>query len=136
MKKRKEIIGNLIVKAIRWAVLLAVAWVIWKVVPVYGAALRFNFAVAEACKTGATGRVPVDEIRGDILFKADQLELPIRQENIKLDYQGRRVRARVTYQVPIELGPRQFVLRFHATADERPLVVVESGEEAIRKALD
>ena len=121
--------GYYLAKAIRWTVLLTVAFLSWKVVPVYAAALRFNFALSEACKTGAMGRLSLPEIRDNILFKARQLGLPIGPRNIDLQIQNRLIRARVSYQVPVELGSRQLLLNFQATAEEVPLVIVEGGPD-------
>ena len=123
-------------KAIHWVVFLGMAFVMWRIVPVYAAALRFHLAVSEACRSGATARVPEHEIRNDILFRARQLDLPIRPYNIALQVQPRLVRASVAYQVPVELGPRRFTLNFHATAAEAPLVVIEGGEESFQKLLN
>ena len=123
-------------KIIHWAVFLGLAFATWQIAPVYAAALRFHLALSEACRTGATGRIPEHEIRNDILFRARQLELPIRPYNIELQVRPRQVSARVAYHVPVELGPRQLMLNFHATAAEAPLVVLEGGEESFQKLLD
>ena len=123
-------------KIVHWAVFLGLAFAMWRIAPVYAAALRFHLALSEACRTGATGRIPEHEIRSDILFRARQLDLPIRPYNIELQVRPRLVSARVAYQVPVELGPRRVVLNFHATAAEAPLVVLEGGEETIWKLLD
>ena len=123
-------------KIVHWAVFLGLAFATWRVAPVYAAALRFHLALSEACRTGATGRIPEHEIRNDILFRARQLDLPIRPYNMELQVRPRRVSARVAYQVPVELGPRQLTLNLHATAAEAPLVVLEGGEESFRKLLD
>lgn len=129
MTATRKIIESGVSKAIRWTLLFAIAWPIWKIAPVYAAALRFKFAVSEVCKTGATARLAPHEIRDDILFKAKQLDLPIRQRNIEVRIQHPHVSAVVKYEVPIELGPRQIVLNFHAAAEEMPLVNVVGGEE-------
>ena len=129
----KSMIARTIVpKAVRSVVFLGLALAVWKVVPVYASALRFHLALSEACKTAATGSHGYEDIRRDILFKARQLNLPIRPHQIELQVQPRLVSAIVAYQVPIELGPRPFVLNFRATAQERPLVYVEGGEEYFR----
>lgn len=131
-----ERIASYVSKAIHWAVFLGLAFAAWRIAPVYAATLRFQLALSEACRTAATGRVPEHEIRNDILFRARQLDLPIRPYHIELRVQPRLVSASVSYEVPVELGPRQFRMNFHATADEAPLVVVEGGEESFQKILD
>lgn len=121
---------------VRWLFMLGVALLLWKIGSVYAAALRFNLALSEVCRTGATGGHTEQEIREDILFKARQLDLPIRPQEIELEREGSLVSAQVSYQVPIELGPRRFDLRFHARARETPLVIEVGGKDVLRKALE
>jgi hypothetical protein len=123
-------------KAVRWAVILVLAFLAWRVVPVYASALRFRFALSEACMTGASGRLPVDDIRDDILFKARRLELPVGPEHIEIHKDGIYVKARVVYQVPVNLAMRQVTLKFHATAEEMPMVVSVDGGDSLKKVLE
>jgi len=126
---KSTVAKTVVAKSIRSVVVLGLALAVWKVAPVYAAALRFHLVLSEACRTGATARAPEQEIRNDILFKARQLNLPIRPHHIDVQVRPRLVSALVAYQVPVAVGPRQIVLNFRATAQERPLVVVEDGED-------
>ena len=103
---RSAVASKFTSKAVRSVVFLGLAFAVWKVVPVYASALRFHLALSEACKTAATGNHGYEDIRKDILFKARQLDLPIRPHQIELQVRPRLVSAIVAYQVPIELGPR------------------------------
>ena len=118
---------------LRPVVFLGLAVLVWKVAPVYASALRFHLAVSEACRTGATGRLGPEEVRSDILFKARQLDLPVRPHQVEVRVQPRLVSAIVAYEVQVELGVRDLMLNFRATADERPLVTFEGGEEHFRR---
>ena len=122
-------IANQVSQVIRTVALLAVALVTWEVVPVYAAALRFHLALSEACRTGATGRHGPEAVRSDILFRARQLALPVRPYQVEVRVQPRQVSAVVAYEVPVRLVLRPIVLSFRATAQERPLISVEDGEE-------
>jgi len=125
----KCIVASTIVpKAVRSVVCLGLAVVLWEVVPVYASALRFRMALSEACRTAATGRHEPGEVRNDILLKARLLDLPVRPHHIEVQVEPQLVSAVVAYQVPVGLGPRQFVLNFRASAQERPLVHMEGGE--------
>ena len=125
----KSIVASTIVpKAVRSVVCLGLAVVLWEVVPVYASALRFRMALSEACRTAATGRHEPGEVRNDILLKARLLDLPVRPHHIEVQVEPQLVSAVVAYQVPVGLGPRQFVLNFRAAAQERPLVHMEGGE--------
>lgn len=122
-------IANTVVpKAVRSAILIGLAVVLWEIVPVYASALRFRLALSEACRTAATGKHGPEEVRSDILRKAQLLDLPIRPHHVDVHVQPRLVSAVVAYQVPVELGPRQIILDFRAAAQERPLIHMEAGE--------
>lgn len=123
-------------KTVRWAVILVLAFLAWRVGPVYASALRFHFALSEACKTGASGRLSVDDIRDDILFKARSLELPITPEHIEIRKDRTHVKARVVYEVPVNLAVRQVTLKFHAAAEEMPMVVSVGGDDSYKKVVE
>ena len=124
----------LLSRLLRWAVILLAAFIAWKIVPVYSAALRFDSYISELARHGAAAGLPVREIQEGALWKARQLDLPISPEDIQIQVRAeqqllteeRLVMARVAYQVPVDLGPRRVVLNFHASALER--ATATSGE--------
>ncbi|MGH9786207.1 MAG: hypothetical protein ACRD88_18715 [Terriglobia bacterium] len=122
------VVKSIVPKIVRSVIVLGLAVVVWEIVPVYASALRFRMALSEACRTAATGRHGPEEVRNDVLSKARLLDLPVRPHHIEVQVQPQLVSAIVAYQVPVELGPREFVLNFRAAAQERPLVHMEDGE--------
>lgn len=119
-------------RIVRWALLLLVAFVGWKVGVPCAAALRFQFALSEAAQTGATGGHNVEAITDDIMFKARQLDLPIQAENVEVRVKQREVQAHVIYEVPIDLGFREIRLKFHPKANERSMIIRGDGDSAIK----
>jgi hypothetical protein len=121
-------------RLIRWGIVLLAAYVAWKVVPVYAAALRFDSYLSEAARHGAAAGLPAREIQENALWEAHQLNLPISPEDIQIQVRAeqqllseeRLVMARVAYQVPLDVGPRRVVLNFHASASAQ--ATVSSGE--------
>jgi len=124
----------LLSRLLRWGVILLVAYIAWKIVPVYSAALRFDSYMSELARHGAAAGLPGPEIQENALWEAHQLNLPIGPEDIQIQVRAEQqllseehlVLARVAYQVPVDLGPRQVVLNFHAFASAQ--ATVSSGE--------
>lgn len=109
-------------RAVRWGIILSVAYIGWKIVPVYSAALRFESYLDEYARHGAVAGLGEYEIQEGILWKAQQLDLPVRAQDLHIEISTEKklltdlrvVMARVAYEVPVDLGPRQVVLNFHA----------------------
>ena len=54
-------------------------------------------------------------LKKDILLKAEQTQLPIREENISISTNGPELRVSVEYQIPLDLVLFQKPLTFHTT---------------------
>ena len=54
-------------------------------------------------------------LKKDILLKAEQNQLPIREENIDISNNGPELRVSVEYQMPLDLILFQKPLTFHST---------------------
>ena len=106
----------------RWGIILCLAYVAWKIVPVYVAAFRFQSNLNEFAREGAAAGLADYEIQEKILWEADKLDLPVSADDLHIDIamekqlltDMRMVMVRVAYEVPVDLGPRQVVLNFHA----------------------
>ena len=114
-------------RAIRWGIILIVAYVGWKIVPVYSAAIRFESYLSEYARYAAGAGLAEHEIQKDILWKARQLDLPVRAQDLRIEIATekqlltdvRMVMVHAGYKVPVDLGPRQVVLSFHALGSGR-----------------
>lgn len=122
-------------RGLHWGVILVVAYVAWKIVPVYAAANRFERALGDYARSGATSGLSGDEIHDNILWRARQLELPLRPMDVQVETEGRSVSVRSAYQVPVELGPWRVVLNFQAATHEQALITKEDLEQ-LKKALE
>jgi len=121
----------------RWVLIALAAYLGWKFVPVYSAALRFDSYVGDRARYGARTGLSAQEIESGILRDARDLELPVQSQDIDIhvgtEHQivtdERLVVARVAYQVPVNMGPRQVLLNFHASALERAEVASRDVRE-------
>lgn len=122
-------------RALRWGVFLGLIYVGWKVIPAYAAALQFERSLADYTRSGATAGLSGDEIHSNILWRARQMKLPVGPQHIWVETGERVAMARVTYQVPIELGPWDVVLNFNPASREHALITKKDIEQ-LKKALE
>ena len=78
---------------------------------VYHRATEFNHYVQEEVSV-VTSQA---SLKKDILFKAEQNQLPIRDENIDITKNGPELRVSIEYQIPLDLIVFQKTLTFHST---------------------
>jgi hypothetical protein len=113
----------------RWTTVAALVFLGWKFIPVYAAALRFNYAVYECARAGATFRQSEEEVQQRIVWQAERFRLPVGRENVAVHTESSEetqiVSAQVAYQVPIELLVRTAQLNFHASARQRPALTAD-----------
>jgi hypothetical protein len=62
-----------------------------------------------------------DQIREDIWKKVQELDIPVKKENIKVSSEQRSVAISLDYVVPVDLRVYQFNLEFHPHADNHTL---------------
>lgn len=105
-----------------WLIVLAVfVMIIMKVVPVkIRSAELYDFMEETAM---FAGRASTEELKKRILARARDLELPLKDKNIKVERIGGRVRMRCTYSVPIEFPGYTYNWNFEHIVD-RPVFVV------------
>lgn len=105
-----------------WLIVLAVfVMIIMKVVPVkIRSAELYDFMEETAM---FAGRATTEELKKRILARARDLELPLKEKNIKVERIGGRVRMRCTYTVPIEFPGYTYNWDFEHIVD-RPVFVV------------
>jgi hypothetical protein len=92
-----------------------------KIVPVYFANYQLQDAVETEARFAIADRRPDNDIRDALMKKIQELGIPARREDIKVNNQQRLVEISVDYSVPIDLQVYQLTLQFHPHADNRTL---------------
>jgi hypothetical protein len=64
-----------------------------------------------------------DKLRARIFEKAEELELPLRKENVSVRKANGRVRMKASYEVPLEFPFYTYVWRFEHDVD-RPIFII------------
>lgn len=99
------------------AILAAIVYVGFKVIPPY----INNFELEDAMKTearfGYANRKTPEEVRNTIYKKIRELQIPAGPEDIRVELLGNGMRITVTYTVVIELPGYTLELNFKPTVD-------------------
>ena len=97
-------------------ILLAAAiFVAYKIIPVKVAAADFRREVIDEARSA--GRHNDARIRASIMNKAEELELPVKQENLKVVRRNNSIKIEVEYTVPIDLLGYIYENKFHHVAE-------------------
>lgn len=81
-------------------ILAAAVFVAYKIIPVKVKATEFSDAVHDNARSAGT--MSVDSIRKSILMKAQQLQLPVSEQNLEIKRTSDSISIKVSYTVPIE----------------------------------
>jgi len=94
-----------------------------KIVPPYFANYQFQDAIQTESKFALTGypKRSQDDIQDEVFKKAQELEIPIRRDDIRVEMTNTQVSISLDYTVPIDLRVYQLVLQFHPHADNRSI---------------
>lgn len=92
-----------------------------KAVPVKLTDVEFADFIEEQAQF--SGRSSGDTIRNRILKRAQDLEIPLKKENLKVEKTPQRVRIRCNYTVTLDFGVYQYVWEFEHDLD-RPVFVI------------
>jgi hypothetical protein len=105
------------------AVMGAMVFVASKIVPVYFANYQMQDSIETESRFALTGypKKNADDIRNDILQKAQELGIPAQKDAIQVDLENGSVDISLNYSVPIDLAVYQFTLQFHPHADNHSI---------------
>ncbi len=90
-----------------------------KIIPVRIAAYEFHDVLREEARYGAV-RNDDATVAKRILDRADELEIPLKPENVKVHRTVNEITISAAYQQPIDLKLTTYVYRFNAT-EKAPL---------------
>ena len=104
-------------------VLAALAFTAIKIVPVYVEAYQFQDSIEAESRFALTGypKKSMDDIKDDIFKKVQELDIPAKREDIRLNVTNGSVEIGLDYTVPIDLKVYQFNLQFHPHADNHTI---------------
>jgi hypothetical protein len=121
-KMRRSDSGKGTVKTILTAAfLVAVVYAGIKIIPVYVNSYELDDYIRQQNPFWVTQRTSADAIRNSILAKAQDLDLPVSAEQVKINTGGGRVTVDVDYTVPVDLKVYVLNLHFTPSAENRQL---------------
>jgi predicted membrane protein len=96
-------------------VLLLALFVAYKMIPVKVKAAELRQTVVDEAKSAGTHND--DVIRANILYKAKENGLPVKDEDIKIKRGSGQITVDVEYDVPIDFPGHTYVWHLHHSAD-------------------
>jgi hypothetical protein len=109
-------------KALVWTLILAaMAFVLYKEVPPRINDYELQDKMREEALFASASRKTPEDVRNAIFEKIQDLGIPAKKEDIKVEVNLRGCRISVEYTVPIDLMVYQHELHFHPAADNRSL---------------
>jgi hypothetical protein len=104
-------------------ILGAMAFTAIKIVPVYVENYQFQDSIEAESRFALTGypKKGPEDVRADIFKKAQELDIPVKSEDIRVSITNGSVEIGTDYSVPIDLKVYQFTLQFHPHADNHSI---------------
>jgi hypothetical protein len=124
MRRTRGIRGGANVGCVIWLVILGlVGYVLWKVVPVKMASSEFFDTMQEQASFGSIKDPKFIEY--EILKKAEELQLPVKKENLKITKSSNAIKVEAHYEITIDFfnGAYKYVWKFDPVV-QRPLFLV------------
>lgn len=105
------------------AIVGSMAFAAIQIVPPYFANYQFQDAIETESRFALTGypKRSQDDIQNEIFKKAQDLGIPVKHDDIKVDMTTGTVGISTDYSVPIDLKVYQFTLQFHPHADNHTI---------------
>ena len=111
MKKLKPFMGI--------ALVIAVVYVMYMLVPPYFNNFQFDDWVASESRLGTYGNKDVETIRAEVVKKAAEYDITLRPDQIIVEKDGRNTRIRAEYTVHVDLPFYPMDLHFTPGADTK-----------------
>jgi hypothetical protein len=105
------------------AILGSMVYTAIQIVPPYFANYQFQDAIETESRFALTGypKRSQDDVQSEVFKKAQDLGLPVKRDDIKVDMTTGTVAISTDYSVPIDLKVYQFTLQFHPRADNHTI---------------
>lgn len=113
MKKLKPFMGiGLVVVAF---------YLMYMLVPPYFNNYRFDDWIASESRLGTYGGKPVDTIRDDVIKKAQEYDIVLRPEQVRVEQDGRNTRIGAEYTIHVDLPFYPLDLHFAPGAETKAI---------------
>ncbi len=110
-------------KAILWTLVLIFAvFLAIKLVPAYVAEYQLHDKLVTEARLATVNRPSDEQLRNIIFQEIQELEIPARREDIKIESSSRFVRISVEYTVPIDLWLYRTELHFSPSTENKSLL--------------
>jgi len=105
------------------AILASAVFAAIQIIPPYFANYQFQDAIESESRFALTGypKRSQDDIQNEVFKKAQELGIPVKPDDIKVDMTTGTVAISTDYSVPIDLKVYQFSLQFHPHADNHSI---------------
>ena len=124
MRRTRGIRGGANIGCMIWLIILAViGYVLYKVVPVKMASSEFYDTMQEQASFGSIKDQKFIEY--EILKKAEELQIPVRKDNLKITKSSNAIKVEAHYEITIDFfnGAYKYVWKFDPIV-QRPLFAV------------
>lgn len=109
-------------KAIIYTVVLVTAiYVAFKLVPIYVAEYQLTDKLSEEARYGVVNRFSEDRVKDDIMKEVNELEIPVKREDIKVNSTMQVVKIAVDYTVPVDLLFYHMEIHFTPSSENKAL---------------
>ncbi len=114
--------GKITLSAVFWTlVFLAAIYLSVKLIPVYVNNFQLQDAMQNEARLAVLSRRTPEQVRDSIFAKAQELELPLRRDQIRVEGDIRSIRILCEYDVVVELPGKTLTLHFNPSSAERSL---------------
>jgi YbbR domain-containing protein len=92
-----------------------------KIIPVYVNNYQLQDYIEQQTPFWLTQRASVEAVRNNILEKAQELDLPLSSDEVKVEANGSRVTVHIDYTVPVDLKVYTLQLHFTPSSENRSI---------------
>jgi hypothetical protein len=114
--------GGSTLKALIWtAILVGIIYAAFVALPVFISEYEFQDSLQDIARFGTVNRRNNDQIRKAVLDEAQKEDLPVQDENIKVDGSAGNVHIKVDYSVVVDFKVYKWTVDFHPAANNAAL---------------
>ena len=89
--------------------------------PLYVADYQFRDSMETAARFASVNRLSPEDVRKNLLKEAEQADMPLKLEDIKVSTHNGRIDIEANYSVVVDLHVYQWTLNFHPSASNNRL---------------